>query len=125
MFYFKNLETLLISQSVKEITIELVEGLVEKIDDAEKALNIMLFDNEIRIIKNGMLYEIFDKSYDCILEKDYEKFKLKNNLKAFNELNNIKPLTKSVKSEINNSEGPKLVRTSESTIYTFKSPGLR
>lgn len=127
MYYFKNLDTLLITQSNKEINLDVIEGLVESVVDYEKAILVFVIGDEIRIIKNGLLSIIYDETYDCILESDYEKFKLKNNLKSFNELSNIVPINvkKDPRQFEQNSEGPNLVRTSEKHTYVFKSPGSK
>jgi len=126
MHYFKNLDSLLITQSDKEINLDVIEGWVEEVADYEKVVLIFIIGDEIRVIKNGILSLIYDETYDCILESDYEKFKLKNKLASFNELSNRQPLDVKVSSTTNNfSEGPRLTRASENSTYVFKSPSAR
>lgn len=126
MYFFKNLDSLLITQSNKEINLEVIEGLVEEVADYEKALLVFIIGDELRVIKNGILSLIYDETYDCILESDYTKFKLKNKLRSFNELKNRQPLDIKSKDIPNNFlEGPSLARASENPTYVFKSPSAR
>lgn len=127
MFYFKRIETLLIEQRNTQYNSDSIEGLIELVDEFSDVVQFLIYNNKFRIIKTGKLYEIWDEKIETILLEDLEKFKLKNNLKDFNELNdNIHTLKPSLNERrVKNSEGPKLIRTSEVSTYRFKSPNSR
>ncbi len=127
MFYFKRIETLLIEQRNTQYNSDSIEGLIELVDEFSDVTQFLIYNGKLRIIKTGKLYEIWDEKIETVLLEDLEKFKLKNNLKDFNELNdNIHTLKPSLNEQrVKNSEGPKLIRTSEVSTYRFKSPNSR